>query len=161
VILGGTEVDYDFANSRGTVFGKTNVIAQTATVDGGLRFISEKQKEGARVRMRQIISRNLPGTSAKITFSDRYPAMSPTEGNLKLLEVLNRVSIDLGHGTIDALDPSKRDAADISFVAPYVDALAGIGAVGRGSHTEKESLNLRLFSKITQRTALLIYRLTR
>jgi glutamate carboxypeptidase len=161
VILGGTEVDYDFANSRGTAFGKTNVIAQTAIVDGGLRFISEKQKESAQERMRQIISRNLPGTSAKITFEDGYPAMPPTEGNLKLLEVLNKISIDLGNGTIDAFDPGKRGAADISFVAPYVDALAGLGTVGRGSHTEKESIDLRFFSKITQRAALLIYRLAR
>jgi glutamate carboxypeptidase len=39
VILGGTEVSYDDANSRGTAFGKTNVIANTVTVKGDLRYL--------------------------------------------------------------------------------------------------------------------------
>ena len=33
-------------------FLKTNAVAQTAVVNGGLRFISEAQKENARAKMR-------------------------------------------------------------------------------------------------------------
>ena len=131
VILGGTQVTYDDAFSKGTAFGKSNVVAQTAVVDGGLRFISEAQKENARERMRAIVANNLPLTSAKISFIDSYPAMGPTKGNEELLEMLSQVSIDLGNGKVVAYDPSKRGAADVSFVAAYTDCLDGLGTMGK------------------------------
>jgi glutamate carboxypeptidase len=59
------------------------------------------------------------------------------------------------------VDPSRRGAADISFVAPYSDALAGLGAVGEGGHTPNESLDLTSIPVAVKRTALLLYRLTR
>ena len=40
-----------------------------------------------------------------------------------------------------ALDPARRGAADVSFVAPYTDALAGLGALGKGGHSPNESLD--------------------
>lgn len=162
VILGGTEVDYDQPKTRGMVFGKTNVIPQTVIVDGDLRFISEEQKERARQKMREIISRNLPGTSATISFRDKYTAMAPTEKNDAVLEVLDQVSRDLGYGPVEALDPSLGGAADIAFAAAYVDGgLDGLGAPGSGAHTTKEEINLNAFRIATQRAAVLIYRLTR
>jgi glutamate carboxypeptidase len=60
-----------------------------------------------------------------------------------------------------ALDPARRGAADISFVAPYTDALAGMGAVGKGSHSPNESLDLSTMPLAIKRAALLIYRLSR
>jgi glutamate carboxypeptidase len=159
VILGGTEVDFEQALSKGTAFGKSNVVPQTAVVTGGLRFITEDQKERTRAKMQEIVANNLPHTSATITFTDSYPAMPPTEGNLKLLEVLNNVSLDLGQGEVKAYDPGKRGAADISFVASYVDCLGGLGAMGSGAHTPQETINLKTFKAITERTAILIYRL--
>lgn len=159
VILGGTQVDFESQLSKGTAFGKSNVVAQTAVVKGGLRFITEEQKEQARDKMREIVARNLPHTSAEITFTDSYPAMPPTEGNYKLLEMLNKVSLDLGQGEVKAYDPGKRGAADISFVAKYADCLGGLGAMGSGAHTPRETVNLKTFQAITERTAILIYRL--
>lgn len=159
VILGGTLVDYDDAFTKGNTFGKTNVVAQTAVVDGGLRFISEAQKESAREKMRTIVANNLPLTSAKISFIDSYPAMGPTQGNKELLEVLSQVSLDLGHEAVVAYDPSKRGAADVSFVAAYVDCLDGLGTMGSGGHTPQETVNLNTIEALTQRTAILIYRL--
>ena len=159
VILGGTEVDFEEVLSKGTAFGKSNVVPQTAVVTGGLRFITEGQKERARAKMQEIVANNLPHTSATITFTDSYPAMPPTEGNLKLLEALNNVSLDLGQGEVKAYDPGKRGAADISFVASYVDCLGGLGAMGSGAHTPQETINLKTFKAITERTAILIYRL--
>ena len=160
-LLGGTFVEYDKQTSSGSVFGKTNVVAQKAVVNGGLRFISEEQKETARAKMREIVSQNLPQTSSSITFTDSYPAMGPTEGNQALLEVLSQVSEDLGFGTVTGYDPGRRGAADISFVADYTDGLDGLGTMGSGAHTPQETVNLKTINALIQRAAILIYRLTR
>ncbi|MGC1513987.1 MAG: M20/M25/M40 family metallo-hydrolase, partial [Maribacter sp.] len=158
-LLGGTFVEFDDMTSKGTVFGKTNVVAQKAEVRGGLRFISEEQKERARNKMRDVVAQNLPQTTAKISFKDSYPAMQPTENNLALLSTLNAVSLDLGQGEVLAYDPGKRGAADTSFVAKYVACLDGLGTMGTGAHTPQETVNLNTIEALTKRTALLIYRL--
>ena len=160
-LLGGTFVEYDKQTSSGEVFGKTNVVAQKAIVNGGLRFISEEQKENARAKMREIVSQNLPQTTAEIHFTDSYPAMGPTEGNEALLEQLSEVSQDLGFGPVSGYDPGRRGAADISFVANDVDGLDGLGTMGNGAHTPQETVNLKTMNALIQRTAVLIYRLTR
>ena len=59
--------------------------------------------------------------------------MAPTPGNEALLQALSKVSEDLGYGPVSAYDPGKRGAADVSFVADYVDAIDGIGARDRRS----------------------------
>lgn len=159
VLLGGTFVEYDEKKSKGTAFGKTNVVSQTAMVEGGLRFISEEQKERTRDKMREIAENNLPHTNASISFTDSYPAMGPTDGNIRLLKKLNQVSLDLGQGEVMAYDPAKRGAADISFIAEYVDGLDGLGTMGSGAHTPEETVNLNTFEALTKRTAILIYRL--
>ncbi|WP_339628866.1 M20/M25/M40 family metallo-hydrolase [uncultured Maribacter sp.] len=158
-LLGGTFVEFDEMTSKGTVFGKTNVVAQKAEVRGGLRFISEEQKERARDKMREVVSNNLPHTTATVTFEDSYPAMQPTKGNEVLLAKLNTVSLDLNQGEVIAYDPGKRGAADTSFVAEYVDCLDGLGTMGNAAHTPEETVNLNTIEALTKRTALLIYRL--
>jgi glutamate carboxypeptidase len=158
-LLGGTFVDYEVLKSRGTAYGKTNVVAQTAVVHGGLRFISEEQKENAREKMRKIVADNLPQTTATITFTDSYPAMGPTEANKALLEKLSDVSQALGFGEVKGYDPGRRGAADISFVADYVDGLDGLGSMGSGAHTPQETVNLATLNQLIQRTAVFIYRL--
>ncbi|WP_375587760.1 M20/M25/M40 family metallo-hydrolase [Flagellimonas aurea] len=159
VLLGGTFVNFDELTSKGDAFGKTNVVAQKAVVKGGLRFISEEQKERAREKMREIVANNLPQTSASISFTDSYPAMQPTESNLALLETLNEVSLDLKQGEVLAYDPGRRGAADVSFVAEYVDGLDGLGTMGSNAHTPQETVNLNTIEALTKRTAILIYRL--
>ena len=159
ILMGGTFVDYDVSTGKGEVFGKTNVVSQTAMVKGGLRFISEEQKEEARNKMREIVANNLPQTSATVSFTDSYPAMVPTEGNNRLLAELNQVSLDLNQGEVIGYDPGKRGAADTSFVANYVDCLDGLGTMGSGAHTPEETVNLNTIEALTKRTAVLIYRL--
>ena len=159
ILMGGTFVDYDNSTGKGEVFGKSNVVSQTAMVKGGLRFISEEQKEEARNQMREIVANNLPQTSATISFTDSYPAMVPTEGNNRLLAELNQVSLDLDQGEVIGYDPGKRGAADTSFVAEYVDCLDGLGTMGSGAHTPEETVNLNTIEDLTKRTAVLIYRL--
>ena len=160
-IVGGTEVQYDPEETRGSAFGKTNVVPSHVIVQGGLRTISPEQTERAREAMRQVVARHLPHTDATITFTDGYPPMAPTAGNLQLQQMLSDINVALGGKPMPALDPGKRGAADISFVAPYTDALAGLGPYGKGAHTPRETLDLASFPVAIKRTALLLYRLTR
>lgn len=160
-LLGGTFVDYAPLKSSGSAYGKTNVVAQTAVVHGGLRFISEEQKENARAKMRAIVADHLPSTNATITFTDSYPAMGPTKENKALLKQLSDVSEALGFGEVAAYDPGRRGAADISFVADYVKGLDGLGSMGSGAHTPQETVNLKTFNDLIKRTAVFLYRLTR
>jgi glutamate carboxypeptidase len=161
IIVGGTDVNYDPNQNAGTTFGKTNVVAQRVVVHGGLRTISGEQEASARAAMKAVAESNhLPQTSAKISFQDGYPAMSPTEGNQAVLNLLSEVSVDLGFGEVEAYDPGKRGAADISFVAPYMDGIDGIGAEGKGAHTLDENVDLSTLPQLIQRAAILIHRLS-
>lgn len=159
-IVGGTDVDYDFEHTRGEISGKTNIIPRRVVVHGGIRAISEEQLENAREKMRQIVARNLPVTSAEISFTEGYPPMSPTPGNHELMKIYDQGSRDLGLGPLEALDPGRRGAADVSFVAPYADSLAGLGVQGSGAHGPDERVDLDSLSVQAKRAAVLIYRLT-
>ena len=160
-ILGGTDVSYDFDETRGSAFGKTNVVPRTVVVHGGIRTISPDQYARAKAAMEAVVKENLPATTATIEFIDGYPAMAPTDGNRALQQELSAINEGLGRGPMEALDPSRRGAADISFVGPYVDGLAGMGAIGTGAHTPEESLDLRSMPLAIKRAALLIYRISR
>jgi glutamate carboxypeptidase len=161
VILGGTEVSFDEAHSRGSAFGKTNVIANTVTVKGDLRYLDYPQRDRAQARMREIVAQSLPGASATINFRDSYPPMAVTPGNLKILEQYSLASQDAGLGPIGAVPPESRGAGDIQFAAPYVDSLDGLGAGGGGAHSPNESLDVGSIERSAIRAAILIYRLTR
>lgn len=161
VVLGGTDVQFDPAEGCGTAFGKTNVIAGTAVAAGDIRTLTDEQLARVRERMRQIVAQSLPGARAEITFSDGYPSMPATPGNLAILDVLNGVNRSLGAPLVEANDPGRRGAGDISFVAPYVSGVGGLGVHGGGSHTERETIDLSTLPQQIKRTALLIYRLTR
>ncbi|MCJ7590560.1 MAG: M20/M25/M40 family metallo-hydrolase [Woeseiaceae bacterium] len=160
-IQGGTDVEYDSENNRGTTFGKTNVVPNRVIVHGDIRTISQAQLERAREAMREIVADHLPLTDAHIEFEDRYPPMEPSEGNKRLHSILSQANEDLGRGPMPIVDPSRRGAADISFVAPYSDSLAGLGAVGEGGHTPNESLDLTSMPVAIKQAALLLYRLSK
>jgi glutamate carboxypeptidase len=161
LFIGGSEIDYMAEAQSGKVSGKTNIISPKAVVKGDLRFVSRQQLEKAKDDMRQIVSKNLPGATARISFEDIYPAMSPKPGSETLVKKLNDLNIALGYGEAKAADPSLRGAGDLSFIAEYLDCLDGLGANGRGTHAPGEVINLSLYPKLIKRTALLIYRLTR
>src|SRR3546814_14382745 len=83
--------------------------------------------------MAAIVADHAPGTGATLAFDPGgYPAMAPTEGNKALLAKLNGVNRALGLAEMAALDPLKRGAGDISFVAADVDSLAGRGTYSTG-----------------------------
>ena len=154
-------MSYDDVQARGTAAGKTNVVARSAIVTGDLRTISDAQLTSVRQRMRAIVERHLPQTTAEVTFEEGYPAMSPTPANRALLDLLNAANRALGYPEQEALDPGLRGAADVSFAAPYVGAsLAGLGVHGSGSHTPDEVVDLETMPRQIARAAILIYRLT-
>jgi len=160
VMIGGNEVTYDEENMRGSVSGKTNIVPKRTVVHGGIRFLTMEQGERAFEKMEAIAGDNLPQTSAELTiFEGGYPPMEPSEGNMELLGILDELSRDMGLGEVKAYDPAKRGAADISFVADYVDGLDGLGAMGSGAHGPNETINLETYKELTKRAALLIYRI--
>jgi glutamate carboxypeptidase len=158
-IQGGTDVTYDSQQNRGTSFGKTNVVPRKVVVHGGLRTISLEQLARAKEKMEAIVAQSHPLTSATISFRDSYPPMKPTAGNERLQQILSGINEALGRGPMPVLDPSRRGAADISFVAPYADSLAGLGALGKGGHSPNESLDLASMPLAIKRAAILVYRL--
>lgn len=160
LFVGGTTVETKDAN--GSASGKTNVVPAKVVVNGDLRFISEEQKEAARAKMRDIVSKSLPGTAAKITFQDGIPAMTPVPGNYDLLKQLDQVSRDLGFDPVEALDPGDRGAGDIAYISGIIPGLDGIGiGGGQNSHARGESAQIDTMPMLTKRAAILIYRLTR
>jgi glutamate carboxypeptidase len=160
LLMAGTSIDHDAENTRGTVFGKGNVIAQTAIATGGMRAISPEQIERAEALMREIAADNLAQTRAQVTFSHGYPPMAPRPANDRLLAAFNEISEELGYGPVVAVAPCRAGAADISFVADRVHAaLDGLGLMGDGGHTVDEVADLRTLPQQTERAAILLYRI--
>ena len=160
VIVGGTEASLDASKVRGSAFGKQNVIAKTTRVSGDLRALSPQQQAKAQQIMQQVVSQHLAQTQATLSFEPGYPPMEPSKGNNRLLALYDQASQDLGLGAVNAVDPRRAGAADISFSAAHVDmALDGLGLMGHGGHTDDETADIRTLASQTKRTAILMYRL--
>jgi glutamate carboxypeptidase len=159
LIGGGAELTVDTSGYTYAVSGKTNIIAPTAEVRGDLRFLTEEQKQRARGVMREIVAKNLPGTTAEISFEDSYPAMPLTKAGEAILAQYDTVSRALGYPAVKALDASRRGAGDLSFVAPLVPGIDGLGALGSGAHSPQESVHLPSLQMQTERAAVFLARL--
>ncbi len=161
LILGGTRLDYDADAASGRAFGKENVIPNIAIAQGDLRFLSAEQQAKAMETMKNIVNQHLAKTKAQITFQAGIPAMPPKAANLDLLKQYSAVSQAFGYGPVKALNPGLRGAGDISHVAALVGAnLAGLGPLGHGTHSVKETIDLNSLPMQTKRAAGLIYRLS-
>ncbi len=162
LIAAGQETVVDPDGIRVSAKGKTNIIPGVAIARGDFRTLSEDQSARVRSKMQAIVAASSPKTSAIITFDPgSYPAMAPTEGNKMLLAKLNNVNRDLGLGEQVALDPLKRGAGDISFVANDVDGLVGLGVYSRGDHAPGETVDLASIRRQSKRAAILMTRLSR
>ena len=162
VMLGGTSVDFDAVQLRGSAFGKTNVIAEHAVASGDLRALSREQFDAARAAMSEVVAASLPHTSASITFEEGYPPMAPTEGNARLLTLYDQASRDLGFGAVTAVSPDRAGAADVSFAAAHVSSiLDGVGLMGHGDHTTGETADLTTLPSQTKRMAVLLARIAK
>lgn len=160
LIAGGQQADLDAGGIRATVSGKTNIIAGTAVARGDLRALSAEQIERVKAKMTAIVAEHAPGTGATISFDPGgYPPMAPTDGNRALLTRLNSVNRDLGLAEMAPLDPLKRGAGDISFVAADVDGLAGLGPYSTGDHAPGEAVDIPSIARQATRAAILMSRL--
>jgi glutamate carboxypeptidase len=154
LVGGGQTAKLDEGRIRLDATGTTNIIAASA--------ISQEQIERTRAKMRAIVAQSLPGAHAEISFDeDSYPPMPPTSGNRALLAELNKVNVDMGMPVMGELDPVKRGAGDISFVAADVDGLVGLGPASDGSHTAAEIVDVPSITKQAKRAAILMSRLSK
>ena len=158
--VGGTTVEHDAVQARGTAFGKTNVVAEHAIVNGDMRTLSAGQLAKAKQAMQAIVKTSLPHAESTITFEDGYPPLAPTDGNRKLLAMYDQASRDVGAGPVGPVDPDRAGAADVSFVAGHVPLiLDGIGLMGDNDHTPQETADLNTFPSQSKRAAVFLLRL--
>ena len=159
-IVGGTQARFDRSQSRGTVFGKSNVVAESTIVVGDLRALSLDQQSRVRATMQRIAQAGGPGVSASIEFDDSYPPLAPSDGNRHLLSLYDSASRDLGLGPVTATNPRNAGAADISFTAELTPmALDALGLKGTGGHTIRETADLRTLASQAKRVAVMLHRI--
>jgi glutamate carboxypeptidase len=161
LIAGGERAELDKDQIRATAAGKTNIIPQIAIARGDMRTLADEQTTRVQEKMKAIVARSFPGAKAEISFDQGYPAMAPTEGAKALLGKLNVINRDLGLKEMPALDPLRRGAGDIAFVAKDVDGLVGLGTSGEGSHALGETVDLESIRRQAKRAAILMTRLSR
>ena len=159
LIAGGATAALGTDEARAEATGKTNIIPAAAVARGDLRALSPDQIVRAEAKMRAIVARPYPGAKAELKFDNKYPPMAPTSGNRALLARLNAVNATLGLDPMGELDPLKRGAGDISFVAADVDSLVGLGPASEGDHTPRETVDIPSIWKQAKRAALLMSRL--
>ena len=161
LITGGATATLDADAVRATATGKTNIIPAVGIARGDFRTLSREQTERVRARMQAIVAKHLPETGATIAFDEGYPPMAPTAGNRALLAKLNIVNKDIGLPEMGELDPLKRGAGDIAFVAQDVDGLVGLGPSSDGDHAPGEAVDLPSIQRQAKRAAILMTRLSR
>ncbi len=160
LVVGGTSIAHDAAESRGTAFGKTNVVAESTLVTGDLRTLTVEQREHAQAVMHRIADSASPHTVADIEFEQGYPPLAPTDGNRALLALVDQASQDLGLGALTPVDPGHAGAADVSFLGGHVPRIIdAMGLKGTGGHTVQETGRLRSLPWQAKRTAVLLERL--
>lgn len=158
-VAGGTAVSVDSAG-RATTEGRTNIIPPVLWARGDLRFVRDQQLDSARAAMREIVGRSLPHASARITFEEGvYPAMPRTPAGDRLVAEFDAVSRALGYGAVQAQDAATRGAGDVSFIAPIIPGMDGLGVSGGGSHSPNEWVNLNSLRMAAERAAVLMARL--
>lgn len=161
MVAGGASAAIAPSGANADATGKSNIIPGQAVAMGDLRALSPESIARAEAKMRAIVARPFNGGTATLEFEDKYPPMAPTEGNRALLAKLNGVNVTLGLPEMPVLDPLKRGAGDVSFVAVDVDSLAGLGPASSGDHTADETVDIPSLWRQAKRAALLMTRLSR
>jgi glutamate carboxypeptidase len=112
--------------------------------------------------MKAIAATSLPRTKADLTFDEGYPPLAPTAGNERLLVLFDRASRDLGLGAVEAVNPDRAGAADVSFIAGDVPMIIdAAGMKGKDGHTVNETADLTALPRQAKRAAVLIARLSK
>ena len=158
VMGAGTTLTVDTSGTM-SVAGKSNIVPPIFRATGDLRFLTDAQKDSARVRMRAIVDRSLNGAEATITFADRYPAMEVTDAGRRLLQIYDGASRSLGYPSVGTSAPESRGAGDISFIAPIIPGIDGLGVDGSGAHSPRELVYLPSLKMSAERAAIFMSRL--
>ena len=160
LILGGATAEINPDSTGGTATGKANVVAPAAIATGDIRTLNDDQTKRVEQKMLTIVAAHLPKTGAKINFDEGYPAMARTPAGEQLLDQWNAISQALGLGPVVEGGPMTRGAGDISFAAPFIPGLVGVGILGEGYHAEGETAYLDSLAKQAKRDAILMERLS-
>ena len=159
LLAGGVHVAFDTTGSALTADGKSNAVPPIFRAKGDLRFLTEQQKESARARMRAALATPLDGASPSVEFEDGYPAMPVTPEGMRLVSIFDEASRSLNYPAVTAMDPISRGAGDISFVAPFIPGIDGLGVFGGGAHSPRETVNLPSLRMQAERAAVMMSRL--
>ncbi|MGI8507703.1 MAG: M20 family peptidase, partial [Gemmatimonadaceae bacterium] len=68
-------------------------------------------------------------------------------------------SRSLGYPSVSTTRPEDRGAGDISFVAPYIPGMDGLGVNGAGAHSPRELVYLPSIRLSAERAAVFMSRL--
>jgi glutamate carboxypeptidase len=161
LMLGGTTLEINDANTGGKTSGKANVIPPVSFANGDLRTLSNEQTERVVAKMKSIVAAHLPRTGATLTIEETYPAMPESDGSRDLVRQLQAVNADARLPAMSVADVMTGGAGDIAFAAPFVPGLVGVGAAGSGSHSDAEIAYLDSIPNQAKRMATLMYRLSR
>jgi glutamate carboxypeptidase len=162
LLVGGSTAELDKDLIRATATGKTNIVPPIAIARGDLRALSLDQQSRVIAKMKTIVARHLPGSDSELAFDEGgYPPMAPTAASRELLGRLNLVNRDLGLAEMGELDPLKRGAGDIGFVAHLMPGLVGLGTAGNGAHAPGETVDLSSIPRQAKRAAILMTRLAK
>jgi glutamate carboxypeptidase len=161
-IVGGTTVEMNIADARGTAFGKPNVIPARVMVIGDLRGLTMEQFRNAEETMRAASASSAGPTHAEIAFEEGYPPLAPAPGNSALLSRYDRVSQDFGFGPVTPVSPDRAGAADVAWVASEVPSVIdAVGLKGHDDHSPGETADLTTLPVQTKRAAVLLSRIAR
>lgn len=159
LLAGGVHVALDTTGWALTADGKSNAVPPIFRAKGDLRFLNDQQRDSARARMRAALSTPLNGATPEVEFADGYPAMPVTPEGMRLVSIFDEASRSLGYPAVVAQDPESRGAGDISFVAPFIPGIDGLGVSGGGAHSPRETVNLPSLKMQAERAAVMMSRL--
>ena len=121
--------------SGGTV---SNAVADTCRIEVDCRYDYNEDKDALEKAIRAICAEtHVPGTRTEVEFPAFMPVFERTEGNDRLLDLVNQAAAEFGLPAFGAAHPGG--CSDASFMAQAgIPILDSVGVKGDGAHTLQE-----------------------